>query len=315
MSHSAQGVSGQPEDKAHGFSRFIRRASKVLRRGSTNRSSVYDIMDVQAEASATSPTVEAAPPSRYAYRITFEIPNIPTDDSRLYISAVPPSTDQPVVPEIRPSVPAAISQSIRDINNPYNITSYRNASGTRVTSEMQQQRARALFAKYGLTLGPGDWTPPSRSNVERVEKPIRMRVHRDCHQCQTTFGRDRVCSNCHHIRCTKCPRYPTTKKRKAPEVESRAAGADPGPGAGFGGGLLAVDKNSPSKTSGVTLIMPGRSPGRDLVRRVPQQRARRSCHRCNSLFRGQELACPNCHHERCPQCPRDPYVPLPFLHT
>ena len=309
MSRPAQGGSGQPEEKPHGFSRFMRRASKVFRRGSTNRSSVYDITDVQAGASSTSPTMLAPQPSRYAYRITFEMPNFPTNDSRFPISATPPNADQPpAVVGIYPSVPAAISQSIRDINkSSCNTTSYRNASSPAVSSEMQQERARALFAKYGLTLGPGDWSPPSRSNVERVEKPIRMRVHRQCHQCQTTFGRDKVCSNCHHIRCTKCPRYPTRKKRKAPEAETPTAGAGPGGGdPGLGSGFLAVDIKSQSKTSGVALIMPGRTPGKELVRRGPLQRVRRTCHRCESVFQGRDQACLNCNHERCPKCPRDP---------
>lgn len=209
--------------------------------------------------------------------------------------------------EICPTIPAAISQSIRDINKSYNTTtSYRNAISAGVSSEMQQERARALFAKYGLTLGPGDWTPPSRSNVERVEKPIRMRVHRQCHQCQTTFGRDKVCASCHHIRCTKCPRYPTRKKRKAPDVHHLGAGAGPGAGPDSGTGLLVVDMNTQRKASEMLLTLPGRTPGKELVRREPLQRVRRTCHKCESMFQGKDQACLNCSHERCPKCPRYP---------
>lgn len=209
--------------------------------------------------------------------------------------------------EICPTIPAAISQSIRDINKSYNTTtSYRNALSAGVSSEMQQERARALFAKYGLTLGPGDWTPPSRSNVERVEKPIRMRVHRQCHQCRTTLGRDKVCASCHHIRCTKCPRYPTRKKRKAPEVQDLGAGAGPGAGPDSGTGLLVVDMNTQRKASEMMLTLPGRTPGKELVRREPLQRVRRTCHKCESMFQGKDQACLNCSHERCPKCPRYP---------
>lgn len=209
--------------------------------------------------------------------------------------------------EICPTIPAAISQSIRDINKSYNTTtSYRNPSSLGVTSEMQQERARALFAKYGLTLGPADWTPPSRSNVERVEKPIRMRVHRHCHQCQTTFGRDKVCTSCHHMRCTNCKRYPSRKKKKAPEMEELSASAGPVAGPGSGTGLLVVDMNTQSRTSEVLLTMPGRTPGKELVRRKPLQRVRRTCHKCESVFQGKDQACLNCNHERCSKCPRDP---------
>jgi hypothetical protein len=50
---------------------------------------------------------------------------------------------------------------------------------------MQQERARALFAKYGLTLETHEWisAPAPVPAVERVEKSIRMRVHRSCHHC------------------------------------------------------------------------------------------------------------------------------------
>lgn len=306
MSRPAQGGPDQPEDKPYGFSRFIRRASKVLRRGSTNRSSVSGITDSQAGLSGNSPTALAAQATRYAYRLLFEIPTFSTTDSRLHISATPPSADQAVTVEICPTIPAAISQSIRDINKSYNTTtSYRNASSPGVTSEMQQERARALFAKYGLTLGPDDWTPPSRSNVERVAKPIRMRVHRECHQCQITFGRDKVCASCHHIRCTQCPRYPARKK-KAPEVEDLGASAGPGGGPSSGNGLLVVDTNTQSKTSEVLLTMPGRTPGKELVRREPLQRVRRTCHKCESVFQGKDQACLKCNHERCSKCPCDP---------
>ena len=278
----------------------------MLRREGTNRYSVTDMTDMQVGPNSISPTALATQPSRYAYRVTFEIAVWSTNDSRLCISATPPSADQSVVVGAFPSVPAAMSQSIRGINRSYNTTAYRNASSPGVSSEMQQQRARALFAKYGLALRPGDWTPPSRSNVERVEKPIRMRVHRECHQCQTTFGREKVCSNCHHIRCAQCPRYPLRKKRKAPGMESSGAGPGPGAGPGLGSGLLAVDMRIQSNASGVALTMPGRSPGKELVRRPPLQRVRRTCHKCESVFRGKDQACLSCNHERCPKCPRDP---------
>lgn len=43
-----------------------------------------------------------------------------------------------------------------------------------------------------------------------------------------------------------------------------------------------------------------------LVRKTPMQRARRSCHRCETLFVGRAVRCENCAHERCAACPRSP---------
>jgi len=54
----------------------------------------------------------------------------------------------------------------------------------------------------GLTL-------PSRTGgQDLVRKKIRQRVHRTCHRCETDFGAEKVCSNCKHHRCKKCPRDP-----------------------------------------------------------------------------------------------------------
>lgn len=68
--------------------------------------------------------------------------------------------------------------------------------------------ARLLAEKHGIDI-PDDWPYATRPPVgERVEKPIRMRVRRYCHECQTAFGSEKVCSNCNHKRCVDCPRSP-----------------------------------------------------------------------------------------------------------
>jgi hypothetical protein len=77
-------------------------------------------------------------------------------------------------------------------------------------SAIQQEKARLLFAKYGLTLDPGEWKSPTDLQFPRVTKTIRMRVRRTCHRCETTFGSDKLCVNCQHQRCKKCPRFPPT---------------------------------------------------------------------------------------------------------
>lgn len=168
-------------------------------------------------------------------------------------------------------------------------------------SAAQQERARALFAKYGLTLEAHEWitTGTTNENVQRVEKPIRMRVHRQCHRCQTTFGADRVCQKCEHTRCKKCPRYPAKKEKakgKGKEGESAATPA----------AAAAKIGTKPAKKQEY-LTIKSRTGGPDLERRPPKQRVRRSCHKCQNLFiPATATVCTHCQHARCTKCPRDP---------
>lgn len=155
---------------------------------------------------------------------------------------------------------------------------------------MQEQKARAMFAKYGLTLEPGEWTVPYANGAPRVEKKVRMRVHRTCHRCQTSFGAERICSNCQHTRCKKCPGNP----RKTPK--------DKGKGKAVGG--IAIDDGTKQSTDPLT--MPHRATGKELARKSPTQRVRRTCHQCQTLFTGKAAQCENCKHLRCHQCPREP---------
>ncbi|KAK2798740.1 hypothetical protein FQN50_008721 [Emmonsiellopsis sp. PD_5] len=155
-------------------------------------------------------------------------------------------------------------------------------------SVIQQEKARALFEKYGLTLEPSEWMskPLSDKNVQRVEKPVRMRVRRNCHRCLTTFGPDKVCAGCQHVRCTKCFRYPPAKPKGEDKPKTKVA--------------AAVEAKK------VLLTIPSRTGGQDLVRKPIRQRVRRTCHRCSTLFVGDATECENCKHIRCKKCPRDP---------
>ena len=160
------------------------------------------------------------------------------------------------------------------------------------TSALQEEKARAMFAKYGLTLEPGEWVRPVTGGAPRIEKQVRMRIHRNCHRCQTTFGHDKICSNCKHTRCKKCPRHPASSKSKGAKGKGAAAG-----------GIL-VDDGTIKGNEATT--MPHRATGKEMTRKVPTQRVRRTCHECQTLFVGKAIQCENCKHMRCPQCPRDP---------
>ncbi|EFW14189.1 hypothetical protein D8B26_002443 [Coccidioides posadasii str. Silveira] len=162
-------------------------------------------------------------------------------------------------------------------------------------SSMREEKARALFAKYGLTLEPGEWVTPrsAKENVDRVEKPIRMRVRRNCHRCLTTFGPEKVCVGCSHIRCKKCFRYPPAKSKEECEAKGKAREVE------------KIEEIQPKEKKFV-LTIPSRTGGQDLVRKPIMQRVRRTCHMCSTLFIGSATECQNCHHIRCKKCPRDP---------
>ncbi|XPS76635.1 hypothetical protein M3J09_008683 [Ascochyta lentis] len=158
---------------------------------------------------------------------------------------------------------------------------------------MQQERARALFAKYGLTLESSEWmaasAPAPAPLVPRVEKAIRMRVHRSCHRCGTLYGHDKVCLQCEHKRCKKCPRYP---KKKTPGDKSRDKTRVQDAG------------EQPMKKKLLTLTT--RS-GNERAYQPATQRVRRTCHKCDALFvPPTATTCASCKHARCTKCPREP---------
>ncbi|MCJ1369107.1 hypothetical protein MMC20_000315 [Loxospora ochrophaea] len=266
MSSSAPSGSERPEEKQQRLSKFMRRASKVLKSGKSTRESagpgeIYST----PRSSVVEPSLATLPTS--SLRPTSVVTKKP-DPSAGSPSALV-STDEPPKP--------AVASNLR-------------ASGKHTT--IQEERARALFAKYGLTLEPGEWTSPSKSDVERVEKKIRMRVHRFCHRCQTTFGPNRTCSTCQHTRCKKCPRFPV-KRSKEPQTMTVGAAANE-----------AAKVQAKARAS--TLTMPSKVPGKELVRKTPAQRVRRTCHKCDSIFTGKATQCDNCKHLRCAKCPREP---------
>ena len=242
------------------LTKFMRRASKVLRPRS-QRSSVAGMSDIiGGESSATGGAVIAE-----------------------------------VQPKTTPFAPAATKP----------IT-----SSSAYTKE-REEKARALFAKYGLKLEPGEWATPTTSDTPWVEKKVVMRVHRQCHRCQTAFGSEKTCANCSHTRCKKCPRFPSKRPNEAPrKEEGSAGGAAVGAGATVATGVLAVDPLHSAKSKPIQLTMPSRF-RQECIRRDPAQRVRRTCHRCDALFVGKATECAGCKHQRCPKCPRDPYVVFP----
>ncbi|KAK4999641.1 hypothetical protein LTR66_001377 [Elasticomyces elasticus] len=196
----------------------------------------------------------------------------------------------------------------------------------------QREKARALFAKYSLTLDTEDW--PADTAVEqkdRVEKSIRIRLRRVCHRCDTSFGTEKVCVQCTHRRCKKCPRTPAKKVRESLEaaaqnLSSTAEPANvptPQTSSGVVSDSQAVPPLEPDSgpqdivepslclRSGLLTTQTHISSGSEFVHRKTTQRIRRTCHKCNSsIIPPSSPTCAQCQHRRCTLCPRDP----PKLH-
>ncbi|RAL14065.1 uncharacterized protein BO97DRAFT_19041 [Aspergillus homomorphus CBS 101889] len=164
---------------------------------------------------------------------------------------------------------------------------------------IQEQKARALAAKYGLALEPGEWKSSSDITVQRVVRPIRMRVRRTCHRCQTTFGPDKVCASCQHVRCTSCPRHPATKPSDT-QAQTEVALQT------LLSRKLREAAPPPPRPKEPRLTLPSRTGGQNVVHRPPRQRIRRTCHRCSTVFAANAVECSTCQHIRCTQCPREP---------
>lgn len=169
-------------------------------------------------------------------------------------------------------------------------------------SQLYEERAKHLAERFGLQLQAHEWYS-TEGDALRTEKPIRMRVRRNCHQCNSTFGVAKECPNCQHVRCKQCTRYPPkrTEAEKQASRERRAAkaaelAANP---------PIAVDHRCGDMKE-IKLTRPNKCGGPDLVYRKPRQRVRRTCHECKTLFTAGSKTCANCNHIRCTDCPRDP---------
>ena len=171
-------------------------------------------------------------------------------------------------------------------------------------SQLFEERAKKLGERFGLEIKPTEWYT-TEGNALRVEKPIRMRVHRKCHNCDAFFGLARECPNCEHVRCKKCPRAPP-KRSEAEKEESRKRRA----------ALLKERAENPpivadwdTTEKNIELKKPSKTGGQDLVYKKARQRIRRSCCQCQTQYSTiQSTECASCHHVRCTDCPRDPYV-------
>ncbi|RYP65510.1 hypothetical protein DL771_008267 [Monosporascus sp. 5C6A] len=145
-------------------------------------------------------------------------------------------------------------------------------------SQIHEERARKLGARFGLEIKPSEWHS-TEGDVLRVEKSVRMRIHRECHRCHTAFGAASECPGCQHTRCKKCIQYPSKRNESERQAnrEKREALAK------------KHRENAPIIPSydyaptTIVLKRPSKTGGQDLVYKKHRMRVRRFCHAMRRL--------------------------------
>jgi len=235
-------------------------------------------------------------------------------DSSKRTSALPqtgasqPATTTTTAPVVEADVPAQPQQTVmapatevetrpRDIPE----------GATKVSrAQIQEERARRLGAKFGIEFEPHEWAA-TEGDVLRIEKAPRMRIHRQCHKCQTGFGAGTECPSCKHVRCKRCTRNPpkqTDAEKEAARTRKEELTRQRKDNAPI---IPSYDYSDFDKE--IVLKRPIRTGTSDLVYRPPRVRVRRYCHACNGLITSnskQPRTCDTCGHKRCDDCPRQP---------
>ncbi|KAF1985024.1 hypothetical protein K402DRAFT_116598 [Aulographum hederae CBS 113979] len=273
------------------FTVYVRKMRDMLKRRLSSRDSIPTTMNAAAPSETETAVAHAA--------------------SQTDPVEIPPPVTTAVVDPATSSALQAATYVDSALSYPSPIMFARNPA--------QQERAQALFAKYGLPFDVGVLqAPPSVSLAaapqrERVQRPPRVRVHFNCHICNSTFGRDKTCIKCQHYRCKDCPRYPTKKERKPKEKATTVDGQNNSPKE-MEPTSKRVKCSVPTPPSTANPTPPKVDPaivsaftGHKFVSQPKRQRVRRTCHKCSTEYLPPTaLTCTGCQHRRCAKCPRDP---------
>ncbi|KAH6660443.1 hypothetical protein BKA67DRAFT_52119 [Truncatella angustata] len=172
---------------------------------------------------------------------------------------------------------------------------------TRVSrAQIYDERARRLGSSYGVEIAPSEWQSVE-GDVYRVEKPVRVRVHRNCHRCQTSFGTSNSCPNCAHHFCSKCGRSPSKQSGSRKKESSHGAQEE----ASQKQDEFAAIVPHYGMAEPIVVTRPSKTGGQPLVHKQTRMRIRRNCHRCNTTFTSSTRVCQSCGHRRCDDCPKN----------
>ncbi|KAK6531523.1 hypothetical protein TWF281_008320 [Arthrobotrys megalospora] len=273
MSTPQPTTGGPPVEKDKSKRRSIQRfVSKMIKPTKTKKPVTTEPAPAES-SSASAPGPSASTPAAEATPAAKTTEAVPTPTETAAEPTIEPEETKPEATKPEATKPEAEPKTIPEAST---------AVGSSKTKPALSLGARQLAEKHGIEI-PEDWPYAARPPVgERVEKPIRMRVRRYCHVCQTAFGSEKSCPSCGHKRCVDCPRSPPPKTDKK-KAKSKAKEYDPYEG----------------------LTMPSKTGGQPLVYRKIRQRVHWKCHKCESDFAGQK-ACPKCTHNRCKKCHREP---------
>ncbi|KAI1876670.1 uncharacterized protein JN550_000742 [Neoarthrinium moseri] len=142
-------------------------------------------------------------------------------------------------------------------------------------TQIHEERARKLGTNYGVEIEPGDWHS-AEGEVYRIEKPVRIRIHRDCHR----------------------PPKRTESQKKANREKREAAAQQHQE---FAPIIPHYGLAEP-----IVVTRPSKTGGQALVHKPPRMRVRRNCHKCATLFTPNNRICGTCGHTRCDDCPKSP---------
>ena len=327
---SASGTMGGTPERRGTWGRAISRLKDVFkRRSSSSKSAIPTPSKLTAEE-----PIKAAPSPSAAVETTNSLaaePPKPVGNT----SDVPPAHDTPATSMDAPLV--AETGEIIEVDDTAESSLPMITTRTAITNE----RAHKLFEKYGLKYEPRSTSTEvgSLDEIRRVEKPIRIRIHWTCHDCNASFGCTKTCTSCGHWRCRQCPRSPakrvremleTTRQQQEQEEQSLAA---PSEQEGIEGvptvtgtpndssNVIVSDHPQPARlevddiqveeesdlSENQYVVQQGPRSGIQLVLRPKTQIARRTCHECQTHFTpANRTECQNCGHIRCNLCKRHP---------
>nr|POF14982.1 hypothetical protein CFP56_72384 [Quercus suber] len=206
-----------------------------------------------------------------------------------------------------------------------------------------EDKLRALCLRHDLSYQSlRRWPTEPPRKIRRVEKPIKIKMYWNCHECKAVLGRERTCKQCGHSRCSECSKTPAARvtqllaaakqSQEQGEDEERSAnvlgqesttgkdGQKPqphaiSPASQVVSAILKQDDETGQVESAALLeqhrqrlalhVRPRTS--EELMLRPKVQIIRRSCHACDTPFTpANRTDCSNCGHERCTMCPRWP---------
>ncbi|KAF3767804.1 hypothetical protein M406DRAFT_328859 [Cryphonectria parasitica EP155] len=263
------------EDKARGVGRrLLSRMRTVLKRTETSK------------RQSTRPLVEGSHPAPST-------------------SGATPSTEPTAPATTRQSPQATKETTLHHADKP--LSKFQGEKVPRV--QIYGDRIQQFSERCGLEVDPNAWYH-MEGHVLRINRPVRMRVHRQCHQCGGDVGAKGLCGKCNHSFCHQCTRYPpkrsedekvASREKKAYIVKDREVNA-----------MIVPDWDADTRKKTVVLRRSPPSGQQELVHKKVRQRVRRVCCQCQDdngaevLFHGGQRQCPKCDHVRCTDCPRDP---------